>query len=104
MDPTWTGEQPVYWDLAAAAAEWDLNGDQEATLLRGYVEAGGRAPDAPTLHFYRLAYAAHRVGQAAFFAEAETDEEERRRLKRSLDRWREELSRCLAESPAARPR
>jgi hypothetical protein len=98
IDHTWTGAQPVAWDLAGALEEWNLRGAQEAALLRGYREAGGTPCDAGPLRSYRTAYAAHRAGQAAFFLAAETDAEERERLEDSLERWRGALARHLSET------
>lgn len=100
VDHTWTGAQPVHWDLAGAIEEWDLHGAQAQALLRGYHDAGGTAVAPAALHAYRTAYAAHRAGQAAFFGAVETDAAERERLQRSCERWRGQLTRCLAEDTA----
>jgi hypothetical protein len=100
VDHTWTGAQPVHWDLAGALEEWDLHGTQAQALLRGYHDAGGAAVAPAALHPYRTAYAAHRAGQAAFFGGVESDPAERERLQRSYERWRGQLTRCLAEDSA----
>jgi hypothetical protein len=98
VDHTWTGAQPVGWDLAGALEEWDLRGAKEAALLRGYREAGGAEVDAGSLRAYRAAYAAHRVGQASFFLASETDAAERDRLRRAVDRWCGALSRNITDA------
>lgn len=98
VDHTWTGAQPVLWDLAGALEEWDLHGSQEEALLYGYRQGGGGAFDAKSLRAYRAAYAAHRVGQTSFFLESETDASERERLRRAADRWSAALSRNVSES------
>ncbi len=97
VDHTWTGAQPVAWDLAAALEEWDLRGPKEDALLHGYREAGGAAVDAASLRAYRAAYAAHRAGQTSFFLASETDAAERVRLRRAADRWCDALSRNVTE-------
>ncbi|HYJ32745.1 MAG TPA: hypothetical protein VE326_05945 [Candidatus Binatia bacterium] len=104
VDHTWTGPQPVVWDLAGALEEWDLHGAQAEALLRGYQEAGGAPPGPAALHAYRTAYAAHRAGQTAFFAEMERDAAERARLDLARERWRDQLTRCLAGDTAGAPR
>jgi hypothetical protein len=98
VDHTWTGAQPVAWDLAGALEEWDLRGPMEAALLRGYRDAGGAAVDAGSLRAHRAAYAAHRVGQTSFFLASETDPAERDRLRRAADRWCGALSRNITEA------
>ncbi|MGE5179450.1 MAG: hypothetical protein ACM3PF_10180 [Bacteroidota bacterium] len=100
VDHTWTGEQPVHWDLAGALEEWDLRGAQAEALIRGYEEAGGHTVEPATLRAYRAAYAAHRAGQAAFFAPLESDAMERDRLERDFERWREQLVRAFAGEPS----
>ena len=102
VEHTWTGPQPVVWDLAGALEEWDLHGTQEAAVLGGYEEAGGRRVPAADLHAYRVAYAAHCAGQTGVFAALESDPGERERLRRAFERWRGQLDRCLAEGPAVR--
>jgi len=100
VDHTWTGPQPVIWDLAGALEEWDLHGAQAEALLRGYRDGGGAPPAPAALHAYRTAFAAHRAGQTAFFAEVERNAAERARLELARERWRGQLSRCLAADPA----
>jgi hypothetical protein len=104
VDHTWTGPQPVHWDLAGALEEWDLHGAQAEALLRGYGDAGGTPPAPATLQAYRTAFAAHRAGQTAFFAEVERDEPERARLELARERWRSQLTRCLAADPVGAAR
>lgn len=104
VDHTWTGPQPVIWDLAGALEEWDLHGAQAEAMLRGYGDAGGPPPAPATLHAYRTAFAAHRAGQTAFFAEVERDAPERARLELARERWRAQLTRCLVADPAGAAR
>jgi hypothetical protein len=101
LDHTWTGPQPVPWDLAGAMEEWDLHGTDEAALLRGYQDGGGATISPGVLRLYRLAYAAHRAGQSSLFAQAESDLEERERLNKSYGQWREGVARSLSVAAAA---
>jgi hypothetical protein len=102
LDHTWTGAQPVAWDLAGVIEEWDLHGAPEAALLRGYREAGGAPVDGASLHAYRTAYAAHRLGQTLLFRDVEPDRDERERLERAADRWQDALIRHLSEAAVTR--
>jgi hypothetical protein len=95
VDPTWTGRQPVLWDLAGAILEWDLGPALERDLLDGFARAGGYCCAPLALDAYRAAYAAHRVGQVSLARDAETDREERERLSGEYERWREKLAGCL---------
>jgi hypothetical protein len=96
IDHTWRGRQPVVWDLAGAMLEWDRDGARHGDLLAGFAGAGGVVPDLATLEAYTVAYAAHRLGQATLFADAESDPDERARLAHDRDRWRETLARRIA--------
>ncbi len=62
-DHTTVGPQPVAWDLAGAWVEWGLDATSTAPLLAAYAAAGGTPIPPATLHVYRLAYAAFRLGQ-----------------------------------------
>lgn len=55
-----TGCQGVEWDIAGAIEEFGLNAEETARLIA----ATGISADADLLEFYRLAYAAFRLGQA----------------------------------------
>jgi hypothetical protein len=94
-DHTWTGQQPVLWDLAGAMLEWDLDEPQERILLEGFTAAGGHRWAPLALGAYRIAYAAHRVGQTRLGLDQETEADERARLRREHGRWRAVLSAML---------
>ena len=97
LDPTWTGRQPVLWDLAGAILEWDLSPSMERELLGGFTQSGGY-PCAPlALDAYRAAYAAHRIGQVRMARDLETDRDEQERLESEYERWRGKLQSCFAE-------
>lgn len=53
------GAQPIAWDLAGALVEHDL---EEGELLQAFEDAGGTAPTAAALAFYRLCYLAFQLG------------------------------------------
>jgi len=101
LDHTWTGRQPVLWDLAGAILEWDLDPAMEHELLDGFARAGGYVCAPLALDAYRAAYAAHRIGQVRLAQDSETDLDERELLEQEYERWREKLALCFgAFSPA----
>jgi hypothetical protein len=96
-DHTAVGRQPIWWDIAGAAVEWNLN-DQAADELARALGAHGAVLGA----YYRCAYAAFRAGVARLCASSSTNEEfasavahYRAHLCREL--WR--LDRLLPEPP-----
>jgi hypothetical protein len=96
IDHTWVGRQPLHWDLAGTLLEWDLHGDAAAAFLVAFEAATGiQVQD--HLHGYRLAYAAHRMGQSRLFAETEPDPLERGIQERAFGRWRDTLLRILSD-------
>ncbi len=99
FDPTWTGRQPVLWDLAGAVLEWNLEAGQVAALLDGFHAAGGEPFGPFALDAYCAAYAAHRMGQFRHGADLETDPDERRRMEGSYRKWRDLLAALLGAPP-----
>ena len=95
MDHTWTGRQPVLWDLAGAILEWDLDPVLERELLDGFTRAGGHPCASLALDAYRAAYAAHRVGQVRLAQDLAHDSGEGERLEREYERWRGKLQHCF---------
>jgi hypothetical protein len=57
------GCQDPAWDVAGAIAEFELS-DRESEALIQLIEQNGRRVDPELLAFYRIAYAAFRLGQA----------------------------------------
>jgi hypothetical protein len=94
-DHTMAGVQPVAWDLAGALVEWGLEGKAARLLLEAYSAAGGRTVPPEALMFYRMAYAAFRLGQCMLCA-GMGDPGERRRLERAGEFYRAQLARLLA--------
>ena len=93
-DHTMVGAQPLAWDVAGALVEWGLDAPAAAPLLAAYQAAGGERLPAPTLAFYRLAYAAFRAGQCVLCAEMSGhDPAEQARLWAARDRYRDLLAR-----------
>lgn len=60
-DHTVIGPQPLYWDIAGALVEWDLDFADAAPLLTPLRQAGLEI-NFEALRFYELAYAAFRMG------------------------------------------
>lgn len=101
VDHTIAGRQPVAWDLAGAMVEWGLRGARARAFLDAYLAAGGVPVSPDTLAFYRLAYAAFRMGACALFAWLSADDpEEGRRQRRAEERYRRLGRQALAASGA----
>ncbi|HET9251719.1 MAG TPA: hypothetical protein VFP58_06340 [Candidatus Eisenbacteria bacterium] len=103
LDHTWVGRQPLPWDVAGTILEWDLPGERAAAFVADLEARSGLRAGA-CLPGYLVAYAAHRLGQCRFFAEAERDPLEREILERALERWRETLLRLLGTGLEQRER
>lgn len=93
---TIVGLQPAAWDIAAALVEWGFRGPRAQALEGGYEMAGGAPIAREVIAFYRLAYAAFRMGEAALHAAmARSDSEERTRNARAEERYRRAALRAL---------
>ena len=101
LDQTWSGRQPVFWDLAGAILEWNLDESGERFLLDGFVARGGGRCAPLVLGAYGVAYAAHRAGLMKVGLDLETDLEERARLGKEYERWRERLDLLLGAQSRA---
>ncbi len=95
-DHTMVGRQSALWDVAGAMVEWGLDADTARPLLQAFEAVGGvPAPD-DVLTFYRLAYAAFRLGQCAMSADVSAhDPEEQARLWGAAERYGAEGARLL---------
>ena len=90
-DHTVVGRQPVHWDIAGAIVEWKLTEAQVGVLLKA-VKAAGIEIEPSDLAFYRLAFAAFRLGQSALCASLSTeDPSERARLEAATWRYQNQL-------------
>jgi hypothetical protein len=96
MGHTVVDSQPLAWDLAGAMVEWQLGGRTVRPLLKAFIEAGGEVPPREILAFYRMAYAAFRLGQCVLCA-GTGDAAERRRLARASEFYKAQLARRLAQ-------
>jgi hypothetical protein len=101
MDHTMVGSQPLAWDLAGAMVEWNLDGqtahgEAASPLLKAFVAAGGEMLPVEALAFYRMAYAAFRLGQCVLCA-GTGDAAERRRLACAGEFYKVQLARQLAQ-------
>lgn len=97
-DHTLVGKQAVVWDLAGAMVEWQLAEAAIRRLLNAFNAAGGASIDMTTLHFYRVAYLAFRLGQCTMAAQVH-DPYERARLLRASTSYHNELTKLLAIAP-----
>ncbi len=92
-DHTIIGRQPVYWDVAAAMVEWKLSA---CSRLLAAMRVTGIALRSEALPFFRLAYAAFRMGQASLCADACADDPpERARSQHAFSAYRADLRRQL---------
>lgn len=98
-DHTLVGKQAVAWDLAGAIVEWQLEGEASARWFRAFHVAGGAPIDPDTLHFYRAAYLAFRLGQCTLAAQVH-DPYERGRLLSASAHYRGQLAALLDIEPA----
>jgi hypothetical protein len=89
-DHTVVGQQPIEWDVAGAMVEWDLDEEAATPLLEGSDLA---ATDA--LGFYRMAYAAFRLGICRMCAEMSSDPQEVERLRQAADLYRAALVKAI---------
>lgn len=97
-DHTLVGRQSASWDVAGALVEWGLNEDTARPLLQAYGGAGGDLAPLDVLAFYRLAYAAFRMGQCALCADMLAhDPQEQARLYAAMGYYRAEVGRLLGE-------
>jgi hypothetical protein len=94
-DHTVVGVQSLAWDLAGAMVEWELDDESARPLLAAFVAAGGELPPPATLMFYRLAYAAFRLGQCEMCAGV-ADSGEQGRLREAGGFYRRQLECLLA--------
>jgi hypothetical protein len=98
------GCKDVAWDVAGAICEFALGSSEQRALIAAVEDSANRSIDRELLAFYRVAYAAFRLGQARLGADMTTDRAERRRIERDGDRYAAELQHLLERgSCATRP-
>jgi hypothetical protein len=93
VDHTLVGRQPFLWDVAGASVEWELSPVEEQDVIA----AIGLPVPSAALRFYRVAYAAFRMGQSVMAAASREDEASR--YEAEADRYRRFLAR-LADQEA----
>jgi hypothetical protein len=92
-DHTAVGRQPLVWDIAGTLVEWGMDDEAMFPLLAAVELAGGPTYPQDLLTYYRMAYAAFRVGMTALCAQMNPHyPEEQERLWRAHARYREELA------------
>ena len=89
-DHTIIGNQSILWDIAGTAVEWCL----DAAVTKKFIEALESRDikiDQRTFAFYRIAYAAFKMGQFRFACEAVDESDERHRLKSTASIYETDL-------------
>ncbi|MGE5608134.1 MAG: hypothetical protein ACM359_02675, partial [Bacillota bacterium] len=93
-DHTLIGRQSLLWDVAGASVEWGLDDTTAAPLLRAL--PGSPSIPRPILIFYRLAYAAFRLGTCDLSMHMCCDNPaEQTRLRHARDAYRLDLASTL---------
>jgi hypothetical protein len=93
-DHTVIGRQSLLWDAAGLLVEWNLNEERTRTFVEQFRGAAGVQCDESALRFFRIAYAAFRLGMAEMCVTT-SDERERGRLLDASQFYRGALSRFL---------
>jgi len=93
VDHTVVGKQPLAWDVAGTLVEWNLPPAAAAPLLKEALHIP--LPDA-VLSFYKIAYAAFRLGQCSLCAGMGGDPDEIERLRRAAGFYSAVLQTLLA--------
>lgn len=73
IDHTIVGTQSILWDIAGATIEWKMNRITSAAFY-SIIESAGVAIPPDALTFYRMAYAAFRLGQISLCRTSTTSE------------------------------
>ena len=93
------GQQPLEWDIAGTVVEWQFDDEQCAHFL-GSLHDKGITVAPETLDFFCSAYAAFRLGQFELGLEMHVEcPEERKRLERACQRYRESINRPTLRLP-----
>jgi hypothetical protein len=92
-DHTLVGRQPLAWDVAGALVEWGVAPEEAGPLLQAVPEDAWSIPE--LLTFYRMAYAAFRMGQCTLGATQTGDPAEQERLRHRAAAYRETLAGLL---------
>lgn len=92
LDHTIVGRQPVLWDLAGLAVEWNLD-DSLLELACDELRRAGVPVERDVILFYEMAYASFRFGQMTFAIRS--DDAEQDRVRRAAAMYRSRLRRCV---------
>lgn len=97
------GPVDIAWDIAGVIAEWELNAESAAYLVRRYEELSGESEVMLRLRMYQLAYCAFRNAYCRMAANAmqSADPDESRRLSRDAAKYADMLERICARETAA---
>lgn len=95
-DHTIVGKQCYVWDVAGAVVEWGLDPDSIRRFTDAVQQAAGETIPDNALTFYRMAYAAYRIGQTSLCAQISGhDPKEQSRLWRAYDLYKTALLAAL---------
>jgi hypothetical protein len=97
------GCQDVAWDVAGAAAEFDLSDDEEERLAERVGELSGMPVLQPLAEFLRACYPAFQLGYYDEAARSATDEAQAARLRAARERYADRLRRVLRSAAFTRP-
>lgn len=89
------GQQDIAWDLAGAAVEFGLHGEELDRLVAITEQEAGRPVDPELVGFMLPAYCAFQLGSSTMAREGAPDGPERDRLSHSAVRYRTSLARHL---------
>jgi hypothetical protein len=91
-DRTLVGCQDLYWDIAGAEVELDLDAD---VLLEQLARAGVCEPDPETMAFYRACYLAFQLGRHALAAVEAPAADEAEALREAASDYAARLHQCV---------
>jgi hypothetical protein len=97
-DHTMVGTQPWLWDVAGLCVEWNIAEEKTRRIMEG-LKNRGMIWDWDHLTYYKIGYAAFRMGQMTLCADALAhDPEDQERTRRSAQYYQakvNELLRCI---------
>ncbi len=94
------GCQDIAWDIAGAATEFALGGDERNALRRRVELAAGIAIEPELVRFHALCYPAFQLGRSVVAGEAEEDAAEIERHRRDTARYRAALVQAVTSDGA----
>jgi hypothetical protein len=96
-DHTFIGKQTIYWDIAGAIVEWNMNSSSAEQFVANCARAGLPTRE-EQLVFYQLAYSAFRLGFCTLNQSLTGDDQEKQRLRAAAEYYGMLLSRLIRTS------